>query len=381
MCLATNPSGMAFIALPEHATRQKHRAGKAPAYSASASASASAPLAGRFEVGRQIGTGAFSSVYAGSTTCPRRRKVAIKKIRAGAPAAGLAPLAEFLLGRALRHPNIVETLDCVVGAEDTALILELTNGGDLFAKLEPGAAPLLEADAKRYAAGAAAGLVHMHAQGLVHSDLKPENVLLHDGAAKICDFGLAAAAGSRRRGPAQGTGAYMAPELFECGPEQVHTLSQANDVWSFGVLLYACLFRDLPCESARASDPDCVAFTECGGLLHPGAGRALADAPGDGPEPRPGQAPVDGRGRDGPREARRCALVRVRPRGRRARRARARARARARGRGRAGASCARRQCPVSCSPCSRTNKSLTPNQPPAARLAELSCRRGRNGTE
>ena len=77
----------------------------------------------------------------------------------------------------------------------------------------------------------------MHAQGLVHADPKPENVLIHDGAAKLCDsnFGLAAA-GFRRRGLAQGTGAHMAPELFECGAGQLHTLTQARDVWSFGVL-------------------------------------------------------------------------------------------------------------------------------------------------
>ena len=296
MCLAN--SGMAFIALPAH--QKQHRAGKAPV----ASASASAPLAERFELGRQIGTGAFSSVFAGSTTCPRRLPVAIKKIRAGAPAAGLAPLGEFLLGKSLRHRNIVETLDCVVGAEDTALVLELTNGGDLFAKLQPGGPALMAADAKRYAAGAAAGLAHMHAQEIVHSDIKPENVLLHDGAAKLCDFGLAAAAGSRRAGRAQGTGAYMAPELFQGGPRQAragHTLTKAHDVWSFGIVMYAILHRDLPWDCARASDPDFAAFKKCGGVtasqpafsaLAPGMRRLLRRVLCLDPAKRPSMAEV-----------------------------------------------------------------------------------------
>lgn len=61
------------------------------------------------------------------------------------------------------------------------LAVELYNGGDLFAQLDPSGPGLDEKLARRYMAQMATGLAYIHASGVVHSDIKPENVLLHNG--------------------------------------------------------------------------------------------------------------------------------------------------------------------------------------------------------
>ena len=90
---------------------------------------------------------------------------------------------------------------------------------------------------------------------------------------KICDFGLAQPDGAVRTGASKGTGAYMAPELVNRNePSEPYTVETSQDVWSFGVVMYAVLFADLPWEKARPSDSDFNLFCSLGGVssrLHP----------------------------------------------------------------------------------------------------------------
>lgn len=153
------------------------------------------------------------------------------------------------------------------------LAVELYTGGDLFAKLDPSGPGLDEQVARRHMLQLAGGLAYIHENKIVHSDIKPENVLLHNGVVKICDFGLAGMVDSERKGSSKGTGAYMSPQLVNRkNLGAPYKLEFSQDVWSFGIVLYAVLFADLPWEKARPSDPDFTLFCSLGGVssrIHP----------------------------------------------------------------------------------------------------------------
>ena len=161
--------------------------------------------------------------------------------------------AETLAG--LRHPNIVSVIE--VG-DDTSLgpylVMEWVSGGDLRARLDGakgGRMPIPEA--LRIARSVLAGLAAAHEAGIVHRDVKPENILLSDdGTAKLADFGIAgdwAIAG-------RGTWGYMAPEQEDTS--QIDSVGPAADIYAAGVVLFEMLAGRLPGrgEDVRASRAD-----------------------------------------------------------------------------------------------------------------------------
>ncbi len=150
---------------------------------------------------------------------------------------------------ALRHPNVVAVTDVVDLDGIPALVMEYVRGPSLADFL--GACRPTREQADALAVGILAGVQAAHAQGLVHRDLKPGNVLLStDGGTpvpKITDFGLAKvlddaeahalATGSHARtrtGVAMGTPAYMAPEQIR----DSSTVDHRADLWSMGAILY-----------------------------------------------------------------------------------------------------------------------------------------------
>jgi serine/threonine-protein kinase len=113
--------------------------------------------------------------------------------------------------------------------------------------------PLPEADALPIVSQICDGLQHLHAQGVVHRDLKPQNIMLcSDGSLRIMDFGIAKAAASRRItfggfSPTMGTPDYMAPEQVkgQRGDER-------TDIYSLGAILYEMLTGRVPFEGENA---------------------------------------------------------------------------------------------------------------------------------
>ena len=87
----------------------------------------------------------------------------------------------------------------------------------------------------------------IHVEGFVHYDIKLENVLvLADlSSVKLCDFGLSGRAGEVRIGPAEGTPAYMPPELIAVGEGEMFVLNPRADVFALGVLFHAIVFAFL----------------------------------------------------------------------------------------------------------------------------------------
>jgi hypothetical protein len=144
----------------------------------------------------------------------------------------------------LDHPHVVAVHDFAVEDDRGFLVMEHVDGTDLRGLLESGLPRERALELLRQLCGA---LEYAHARGIVHRDVKPENVLVdREGRAKLADFGLARFAGAAERrltAPAQvlGTLHYMAPEQYEG-----RDVDARADVYSLGVLAYELLTGGLP---------------------------------------------------------------------------------------------------------------------------------------
>src|SRR5436309_1701560 len=145
----------------------------------------------------------------------------------------------------LQHPNIVTVIDR--GEEDGRqyIVFEFIDGENLK-ELVVRKGRLAVRDALEIALEVAQGLAFAHEHGLVHRDVKPQNVLLNgDGRAKVTDFGIARSLdvehGVTQTGTVLGTSNYIAPEQASGQQVDAHT-----DVYSLGIVLYEMLTGDLP---------------------------------------------------------------------------------------------------------------------------------------
>lgn len=205
-----------------------------------------AVLDGRYRIEAPIATGGMSTVYRGLDT-RLDRPVAVK-VMDSRYASDSGFLARFRLeARAvarLRHPGLVAVFDQGMDGRHPFLVMELIDGGTLRELLrERGPMP-------PHAVAAVfnpllGGLAVAHRSGLVHRDVKPENVLISDdGEVKLADFGLVRAvaeAGITSTSVILGTAAYLSPEQVRTG-----SAGPRSDVYSAGILMYELLTGSTP---------------------------------------------------------------------------------------------------------------------------------------
>jgi hypothetical protein len=206
------------------------------------------PLAGRYAIDREIARGGMATVHL-ARDLRHGRRVAIKVLRQELAAAVGAErfLAEIRVTASLQHPHILPLFDS--GSADGLLwyAMPFVEGETLRSRLAR-EGPLPVADAVRLAREVADALDYAHARGIVHRDVKPENVLLQDGHALVADFGIALAleqaGGERitRTGLALGTPQYMAPE--QAAGERA--LDARVDVYALGAVLHEMLAGEPP---------------------------------------------------------------------------------------------------------------------------------------
>jgi hypothetical protein len=191
----------------------------------------------------ELGRGAMGVVYK-ARQIALNRVVVLKMILAGEHAAAGAVQrfrAEAEAVARLHHPNIVQVYEVAQYDGRPFFSLEYVEGGTLGDKF--GGTPLAPGQAATLVETLARATQHAHEQGVVHRDLKPDNVLLTPGGEpKITDFGLArqtnAGSGATRSGDVFGTPSYMAPEQAD---GRTHTAGPAADVYALGAILYECL--------------------------------------------------------------------------------------------------------------------------------------------
>jgi hypothetical protein len=208
----------------------------------------------RYRLHERLGSGAFGVVWRARDE-RLERDVAVKAISGEQVASGRATREARAAAR-LAHPAIVTLYEA--GAEDdtTYLVSELVRGGTLAQLLHEGA--LSDRDVAEIGIALCAGLAHAHAQGVVHRDVKPSNVLVPDArpagspAAKLTDFGVARVVGAgsdalTRTGDVVGTLAYMAPEQAE-GKEA----GPPADLYATALVLYEALSGVNPVRGGSA---------------------------------------------------------------------------------------------------------------------------------
>jgi serine/threonine protein kinase len=199
------------------------------------------PLGSSYVLEEIIGRGAMGQVWRGRDRDGHR--LAFKLLRPELtedPKVVQRFVQERSILTSIEHPNVVSMRDLVVEGDTLAIVMDLVDGGDLRTLLSS-TRTLPAVRVAELGAGIAAGLAAVHAAGVIHRDVKPENVLVdgafEPGRPRLTDFGIAKfvqqEGSSGRSTMLVGTPQYIAPELVD-GQEP----TAATDLYALGVMLY-----------------------------------------------------------------------------------------------------------------------------------------------
>jgi len=222
--------------------RREHseRVRAAPQVALPAPLKVSRDLIPRYTLLDTLGESVRATVYMAHSAA-LNRNVALKVSHGGDDEPQFA--REFETVGVLRHPAVVDIYDYGVHEGREFIAMEYFPCGDLKARLQN---PVSEREALDYLERIAEGLAAVHAQGILHRDLKPPNIMLReDGQVVLIDFGLARNLGngtrSTRAGVLRGSPYYMSPEQA-----QGHELDPRSDLYSLGVLFFEMLTGEKP---------------------------------------------------------------------------------------------------------------------------------------
>ena len=204
-------------------------------------------LAGRYEIREAIGEGNFSVTYR-ATDKVLGRDVAVKVLREQyVQHTGFASRFENEARAAalISHPNVIQVFDYGREEDIAFIVMQYVPGASLKEYIRDHA-PLSTDEATAFTGQILDGLAAIHEAGIIHRDIKPQNVLMSDQRhLKLTDFGIArlqtAAAGLTESGTALGTAAYMAPEQASG-----QTLGRETDLYAVGVVMYEMMTGELP---------------------------------------------------------------------------------------------------------------------------------------
>lgn len=169
-------------------------------------------------------------------------------------------MREIKIHRSIDHKHIVKLYECLYIEEYCVLVLEYCNGGNLYDFIMELPKRMSEKEViKNVLIPLSSALKYLHTKGIIHRDVKLDNVLIHHGKIKLGDFGVAIDTNDERPVTRAGTLTYLSPEVLQCPlkkrPEEnkdnplVGGYTPQVDIWSTGVLLYECLNNASPYAS------------------------------------------------------------------------------------------------------------------------------------
>jgi serine/threonine-protein kinase len=205
-------------------------------------------LRGRYEIERELGHGGMATVYL-ARDVRNEDAVAIKVMHPRVANALNAQrfLREIAIAGSMAHPLIVPLRDSGAAGEVLYYVMPYVEGETLAQRLNR-VRRLALAEALAIAHDLADALGYAHRQGILHRDVKPENVLLAEGRALVADFGLARAIGSANYQKLTDTGVLVGT-VYYMSPEQIRDdrdLDQRTDVYGLGCILYEMLTGEPP---------------------------------------------------------------------------------------------------------------------------------------
>lgn len=210
--------------------------------------SAGAVVADRYKIIRTLGAGGMASVYLAEDMVLGETTVALKILKQSGPVNDTTAerfLREVRLTHRINHENVVRTFDFGQDGSMRFYTMEYLSGKTLSSLMEDEVLPI--STILRIALQICRGIAAIHSVGVIHRDLKPDNIMVIDSMrVKITDFGVARGDVSMLTGGAEqilGTIAYLAPETL-IGEK----VSPAVDYYAFGAILYELLTGHLPIE-------------------------------------------------------------------------------------------------------------------------------------
>jgi tetratricopeptide (TPR) repeat protein len=223
-------------------------------------------LAATHDLGPELGGGGMSRTFLATERALSRRVVV--KVLAPELLAGVSVerfKREVMLAASLQHPHVVPVLATGDANGLPWFTMPYVEGQSLRQRLTSG--PMAIGEAVQVLRDVARGLAFAHARGVVHRDIKPDNVLLSEGSATVTDFGIAKAITAARTNPALGltgtgmslgTPTYMSPEQAAADPAMDHRA----DLYSFGAMAYEMLTGTPPFAGLSPSRMLAAALSE-----------------------------------------------------------------------------------------------------------------------
>uniref|UniRef100_A0A8C7U5R8 Myosin light chain kinase, smooth muscle n=1 Tax=Oncorhynchus mykiss TaxID=8022 RepID=A0A8C7U5R8_ONCMY len=189
-----------------------------------------------YDVEERLGTGKFGQVFK-LLEKGTKKHWAGKFIKAYSAKEKDNVRQEIAIMNSLHHPKLVQCIDAFEGKSDIVMVLEMISGGELFERIIDEDFELTEREVIKYMLQIVDGVHYIHKQGIVHLDLKPENIMCVNktgNTIKLIDFGLARRLESSGTLKVLfGTPEFVAPEVIN-----YEAISYPTDMWSIGVICY-----------------------------------------------------------------------------------------------------------------------------------------------